>query len=151
MIQNQNMIPENLQRDKRPQPASLHEALTEDFLQKSKDMFYLFPPINRLPNQSQQRAHSDAVTPEHCFRPLLEISHLCFLPLLDLSSKSQGYKLLEIRTRYCSCLPQQHIWLKPGPDPSPGQTPVACFQRWGCGVYLLRVGIWNSHAQVVAV
>lgn len=151
MIQNQNMIPKNLQRDKRPQPASLHVALTEDFLQKSKDVFYLFPPINRLPKQSQQRTHSDAVTSEHCFMPLLEIPHLCLLPPLDLSNKSQGYKLLEIRTRYFSCLPQHTSDFKPGPDPSPGQTPVACFQRWGCGVYLLRVGIWNSRAQVVAV
>lgn len=87
--------PENIQRDKKLQPAPLHVALTEDFPQKSKYILFISPPpIHRLPNQSQQRAHSDTVTSEFCFMPLLGILHLCLLSLLDLSHKSQGYKLL---------------------------------------------------------
>lgn len=125
---------ESLKRQETPTCLCTFVALTEDFLQKSKDIFYLFPLINRLPNQSWQRAHSDAVTSELWFMPLLGTLHLCLLPFLDLSHKSQGYKLLEIRSRYCSCLPQHHIWLQTWARSKSWSDPSGLFSE---------VGLWS--------
>lgn len=77
--------------------------------------------------------------------PLLGTLHFCLLPLSDLSHMSQGY--VEDQNHILQLLATASYLTS---NPSPGQTLVACFQRWGCGVYLLRVGIWNSHTQVVA-
>lgn len=63
--------------------------------------------------------------------PSLEKLHLHPAPLLD-QKKSWGQKLLETRSRYCSCLPQLHIWFETGPNPSPGQTqwPLSETRLW---------------------
>lgn len=80
-------------------PACLFTCSINRGFSSEEQRYVLFPLISRLPNQRWQRAHSDVVTSELWFMPLLGTLHLCLLPFLDLSHKSQGYKLWEIRSR----------------------------------------------------